>query len=118
VNSQGTKICIFLERLVKMPKVLWTSMKVIVIVCATQHAKHAGLKTIFNNLDNLHNPRQRSFTYKQKPPQIRPLAPHVCLLLSQVGVGVGVDSEVVVLEGLTVSLGSGTASVVEDDGAT
>jgi hypothetical protein len=41
----------------------------------------------------------------------------MCLLLSQVGVGVGVDSGVVVLEGLTVSLGSGIARLVEEDGA-
>jgi hypothetical protein len=46
VNSQCTKICIFLEKeLLKMPEVLWNPVKIIVIVCATQRSKHAGSKT-------------------------------------------------------------------------
>jgi hypothetical protein len=106
----------------KMPKVLWNPVKIVVIVCATQRFKYTALKPIFDNLDDLHNPRQppQLNHLQTTPPHCRPLplAPHMRLLLSQVGVGEGVDSEIVVLEGLTVSLGSGTASVVEEDNTT
>lgn len=49
------------------------------------------------------------------PPQMRPLAPHMWLLLVQVGVGTG--SGVVVLGVLTVSVGSEGAGSVLDAGA-
>jgi hypothetical protein len=84
-NPQGTRICIFLEKLLKMPKVLWNPLKMIVIVCATQNAKHAGSR---NHLQQLGQSVQSSSATliqslaNKTTPNPPASAPHVLALVA------------------------------------
>jgi hypothetical protein len=84
-NSQEIKICTFLEKLLRMPKVLWNPLKMIVIVCATQHAKHAGSR---NHLQQLGRSAQSSSATliqslaNKTTPNPPASAPHVLALVA------------------------------------